>query len=61
MSTLDIDKAYVSPYDKFLFQFEATHEKTESQLAEIKKHEIIAGKRDFACVGGDEEMIWEKF
>ena len=61
MSTLDLDKAYVSPYDKFLFTFDATHEKTASQLAEIKKHEMIAGKRDYACVGGDEEVIWENF
>ena len=60
MSTLDLDKAYVSPYDKFLFTFDATHEKTASQLVEIKKHEIIAGKRDYACVG-EEEVIWEQF
>lgn len=61
MNTVDIDKAYVSPYDTFLFTFDATHEKTASQLAEIKKHDIIASKRDVACVGGDEEVIWESF
>ena len=32
MSDNDIDKAYVSPYDKFLFGFDATHDKSASQL-----------------------------
>lgn len=61
MNTLDIEKAYVSPYDQFLFTFDATHDKTASQLAEIKKHKLIAEKRDVVCVGGDEEVIWEQF
>jgi hypothetical protein len=42
----DIDKAYVSPYDRFLFEFDATHEKSASQLKEIKKHERIFALRD---------------
>lgn len=61
MSNLDIDKAYVSPYDKFLFAFDATHEKTESQLKEIKKHKRIASLRDNASSFKDEEAIWNEF
>lgn len=61
MSMLDIDKAYVSPYDKFLFIYDATHEKTASQLKEIIKHERIASLRDTPRMGGEEEAIWEGF
>ena len=48
MSSYDIDKAYVSPYDRFLYEFDACHEKSASQLKEIKKHERIFAKRDEA-------------
>ncbi len=48
MSSYDIDKAYVSPYDRFLFEFDACHEKSASQLKEIKKHERIFAMRDEA-------------
>lgn len=41
MNSNDIDKAYVSPYDKFLFEFDATHSKSASQLKEINKHKRI--------------------
>jgi hypothetical protein len=61
MNQIDIDKAYVSPYDQFLFNFDATHEKTASQLQEIKKHQRIAAMRDHVCVGGDEEIVWDQF
>ena len=61
MSTLDIDKAYVSPYDKFFYAFDATHEKTASQLKEIKKHQRIASLRDNVTVGEGEEVIWKEF
>ena len=61
MSTLDIDKAYVSPYDKFLYTFDAAHEKTASQLQEIKKHQRIALLRDNSRPDGDDEVIWDKF
>ena len=48
MSSYDIDKAYVSPYDRFLFEFDACHEKSASQLKEIEKHERIFAMRDEA-------------
>lgn len=57
----DIDKAYVSPYDKFLFQFDADHEKSASQLKEIKKHQRIAELRDNASLKNDNGEIWEGF
>ena len=46
MSTQDIDKAYVSPYDQFLFRFDKEHKKSPSQIKEIKKHERIFELRD---------------
>lgn len=61
MSTNDIDKAYVSPYDKFLFGFDASHEQSESQLAEIKKYERIALMRDNKDYKDDKGQIWESF
>jgi hypothetical protein len=54
---IDIDKAYVSPIDEFLFGFDATHEKSTSQIKEIEKHLKIAAKRDYPCLEGDEEII----
>ena len=61
MSANDIDKAYVSPYDKFLFNFDATHEKTASQIKEIVKHERIALLRDDKNYKSDKSEIWESF
>lgn len=61
MSTNDIDKAYVSPYDKFLYGFDASHNKSESQLKEIKKHERIAMLRDNKDYQGEAGEIWEDF
>ncbi len=46
MANNDIDKHYVSPYDRFLFEFDATHEKSASQLKEIKKYQRIFTRRD---------------
>ena len=46
MTAHDIDKFYVSPYDKFLYTFDKEHEKTASQLKEIEKHRRIANLRD---------------
>lgn len=46
MTSYDIDKAYVSPYDRFLFEFDANHEKSASQLKEIKKYKRIFALRD---------------
>ena len=48
MNHQDIDKAYVSPYDRFLFEFDATHPHTASQLHEIAKHQRIFELRDHA-------------
>lgn len=61
MSTSDIDKAYVSPYDKFLFEFDATHKKTASQVKEIEKHERIARMRDDKEYKNEKGEIWEEF
>jgi hypothetical protein len=57
----DIDKAYVSPFDKFLFGFDATHEKSLSQLKEIKKHKRIAMLRDNPDMVSGQEVIWQDF
>ncbi|MFT4058997.1 MAG: hypothetical protein QM652_05550 [Legionella sp.] len=61
MSTTDIDKFYVSPYDKFMFEFDATHSKSESQLQEIKKHQLIAKMRDDKNYEDNKGKIWEGF
>lgn len=61
MSTNDIDKAYVSPYDKFLFEYDATHEKSTSQLREIQKHLEISKKRDLKEHKDERLEIWESF
>jgi hypothetical protein len=46
MANTDIDKHYVSPYDRFFYEFDATHEKSASQVKEIKKYERIHRLRD---------------
>ena len=61
MSNSDIDKAFVSLYDKFFFEFDAQHEKSESQLKEIKKHERIAKLRDDANPQNPDSEIWSDF
>ena len=61
MNSQDIDKAYVSPYDEFLFEFDATHNKTASQLAEIRKNKRIALLRDNALPSKDEPFLWKDF
>lgn len=60
MNPLDLDKAYVSPYDRFMRKFDATHEKTESQIVEILKHQRIAQLRDETSVV-EEVEIWGGF
>lgn len=57
----DIDKAYVSPYDKFLYTFDNHHEKTASQLKEIAKHQRIAELRDNAKACQSENELWGAF
>ena len=61
MSNDDIDKAYVSPYDKFLFRFDATHGKSASQKKEIDKYAEIARKRDDKGYKESESEIWTEF
>ncbi len=61
MNTNDIDKSYVSPYDKFLYEFDATHSKSESQIREIEKHERIALMRDDKDYKEERGEIWEAF
>lgn len=61
MSKHDINKAYVSPYDRFLYKFDATHAKSESQLREIKKHQRIATLRDEPNPVNGEEEVWTGF
>ncbi|MDR3441660.1 MAG: hypothetical protein P4L65_01450 [Legionella sp.] len=61
MNTTDIDKSYVSPYDKFLFEFDATHSKSESQIKEIKKNGRIAEMRDNKEYKETGSEIWKEF
>ncbi|MGQ3892094.1 CBU_0585 family protein [Legionella sp. CNM-4043-24] len=61
MSMNDIDKSYVSPYDRFMYAFDRDHEKSESQKKEIKKHERIARLRDNAVPLDKQEPIWTEF
>ena len=60
-SSNDIDKAYVSLYDKFLFEFDATHKKSASQIKEIEKNGRIAHMRDNKDYKDDKGEIWEEF
>lgn len=46
--TPDIDKAYVSPYDKFLRTFDTKHAPTASQQKEKTKHDKLFKQRDHA-------------
>ncbi len=57
----DLDKSYFSPYDKFFYGFDASHEWSESQLAEIKKHKRIAEMRDNKDHKEDQRTIWKEF
>ncbi|KTC99125.1 CBU_0585 family protein [Legionella erythra] len=61
MNKHDLDKAYVSPIDKFLYQFDADHEKSASQLAEIRKYERINALRDNPDLPELESEIWRGF
>ncbi len=61
MNSDDIDKAYVSPYDKFLFEFDATHNKSASQIKEINKHKRLSLMRDNKDYKNEKGEIWEEF
>jgi hypothetical protein len=58
---LDLDKFYVSPYDRFLFEFDANHAKTSSQLKEVKKHRRIAKLRDHVRSDDQTIELWDEF
>lgn len=57
MANNDIDKAYVSPYDRFLYEFDACHEKSASQLKEIKKYQRIFALRDDVTSARDPQHV----
>lgn len=61
MTHHDIDKAFVSDHDKFLYAFDRDHEKTASQLKEISKHQRIAQLRDNADSSSLANEIWQDF
>ncbi len=61
MNKNDIDKAFVSPYDKFLFEFDATHAKSASQINEINKYKRIFTLRDTADKNPSKHEIWDEF
>jgi len=61
MSDIDIDKFYVSPYDKLFHGFDVGREKSASQIKEIEKHQRIARLRDDADAPSDDNAIWEDF
>ncbi len=55
-----IDKNFVSEIDQFLAEFDATHPKSASQLAEIKKYEKIYQLRDYPQPKSKDESIWKE-
>lgn len=57
----EIDKKYVSPYDKLLHGFDATHAPTVSQQREISKHERLFKLRDEVNPDTEENILWDKF
>lgn len=62
MNEFDIDKAYVSPYDKLLRQFDQEHAPSESQLQEINKYKRINALRDNGLTEDSKSSTeWEKF
>ncbi len=61
MNEFEIDKAYVSPYDKFLAKFDREHALTPSQIKEINANARIAALRDGKEVSSQTDTIWEAF
>lgn len=59
--TPEIDKKYISPYDKLLHGFDATHAPTASQQREISKYEKLFKQRDHAESGTQKDPLWDKF
>lgn len=63
MNEFDIDKAYISPYDKMLKKFDQEHPLSESQLQEINKYKRINALRDAPANTNAENtaVFWEEF
>jgi hypothetical protein len=61
MNSSDLDKFYISPYDTFLTEFDATHKLSESQIKEIEKHKLIAKRRDDKDYKKKDGVLWESF
>lgn len=59
--TIDIDKFYVSEFDKMMRQFDASHPRSISQLKEIEKHQKIAHLRDNERDKNSNDKIWSGF
>ncbi len=60
-SKFDINKSFVSIYDKFLKQFDQTHALSESQNKEIEKHARIEKLRDNKSTAPSSDGVWEAF
>lgn len=62
---LDLEKAYISPVDLFLLEFNRQHpEKSQSQLKEIKKHQklsLLRNNKDSNLESKSDQKIWEGF
>ena len=61
MNAIDIDKFYVSPIDKFLRQYDQTHDKSISQMKEIEKYQRISELRDHSIEKDGKDSIWSGF
>lgn len=48
---------FISEIDKFLTEFDRTHSKSDTQLAEINKYEKLNEKRDNADAAENDEII----
>jgi hypothetical protein len=60
-SKFDINKSFVSIYDKFLKQFDQSHTLSASQVKEIEKHARIEKLRDNKSTTPSADGIWEEF
>lgn len=56
----EVDKSYVSPYDKFLYEL-SKKELSDSQRKEYEKHKKIARLRDNAQGEDATGEVWREF
>lgn len=57
-----IDKHFVSEIDKKMAEFDKTHEKSSTQLAEIKKYQRIYRLRDVPNEWHEQrDVMWDGF